>query len=422
MNRTIVMIEALLALGFAALALVLWWRPSSLVTLPPPNLGQHFIVGVLAVTALLLLVATKVPLLAFFAGALATLGAATVGIYGAVHDLTIALPVAGVLALGSVSVAVLQPLGLRVLAMPKAAKLPYHPVTQAWIVKTYDEGVWFESVRAGPDGTLYLAANIGLDFNRSDYYRDAHGEVIARHPDGSEQVLFKTPKGATAGVFAVADDGMLYMSSNGRDPGIWRITPDGQGSMLAPLPRGAWPNGLDFGPDGQLYSPDSSMGVVWRIDPVTGQAEVALRHRSLSARPFVAIAPGANGLHFVGRDLIVTVSDSGEVLRFPMDEAGQFGELQVLATGIPGDDFAVGPDGSLFVTTHPYDTLVRIEPDGRRTIIGDARQRIIGATDATFGRTDADRDILYVATDGGAFTGGPRTRGELVALKPYADE
>ena len=49
----------------------------------------------------------------------------------------------------------------------------------------------------------------------------------------------------------------------------------------------------------------------------------------------------------------------------------------------------------------------------------DAGQHIVGATDASFGRGPSDRDTLYVATDGGAFTAGPKARGQLIALQPY---
>lgn len=382
----------------------LLWLPLTIVTL---------------VAALAEGVGVGVPFVVFFAGALSLLAA--LGLLCSTHlrgnPLRALLPL--FIALAAVGTVFLQPLGLKVMLLPKADKLPYEPVA-ARVVKTYDEGVWFESVRAGSDGTLYLAANLGLDFTRGDYYRHAHGEVIARRPDGTERILFTTPEGSVAGVFAVAPNGTLYMSSNGVTPGIWRIPPDGSGAMLTKLPQGAWPNGLDFGPDGMLYTPDSALGLIWRVDPDTGRAEIALKDKLLSARPFVSLAPGANGLHFRDRTLIVTVSDSTKVLAYPMHLDGSFGAAEVIASGIPGDDFAIGPDGSLFITTHPYNTLVRVYPNGRRAIIADARQRIIGATDAVFGRGNHDRDVLYVATDGGAFTGGPKTRGQLVALTPAA--
>lgn len=74
-----------------------------------------------------------------------------------------------------------------------------------------------------------------------------------------------------------------------------------------------------------------------------------------------------------------------KVLQYTLQSDGRFGPGVELASGLPGDDFAIGHEGSLLNTTHPYHTLIRVYPDGRRFIIGDARQHIVGATDAVFG-------------------------------------
>lgn len=100
-----------------------------------------------------------------------------------------------------------------------------------------------------------------------------------------------------------------------------------------------------------------------------------------------------------------------------MAAPGEFGRPTVIAEGVPGDDFAVGIDGTLFVTTHPYDTVVSIAPDGGRGIVADERQHVVGATDAAFGRGPTDQATLYVATDGGAFTSGKAARGQLIAIR-----
>lgn len=372
-----------------------------------------------AIPGVAMLTAALVPFLVFFAALMSILSTIALQWVGrATTSRTGWLLSAGIIA-ASLAAAGLQPLGLKVLLLPKADRLPVERAP-AQVVKIYDEGVWFEGVAAGSDGTLYLAANRDLNFSDSKYYRNAEGEVIARTSDGMERILFRTPKGTTAGVIAVGDDGTLFMTSNGDEPGIWRIRNNGSADKMTSLPRGAWPNGLDFGPDGKLYSPDSNLARVWRIDPANGAATIALSDNRLAARRFISLAPGANGLHFSGRNMIVTVSDSTEVLSYAMDGSGRFGAATLLAKGIPGDDFAIGHDGSLFITTHPYNTLVRVEPSGRRTIIGEASQNIIGATDAVFGRSANDRNLLYVVTDGGAFTGGARTRGALIAVEPYA--
>jgi sugar lactone lactonase YvrE len=423
MTMLLIALELLLAITCLSVAITIGYRHPHVQNLLPLRSERWVIRAPLAFIALLAasadVAAIAVPFLAFFAACLSMLVALGLLLALSRRSAVRFVYVSIMAALASLGVAMLQPLGLKVMLLPKADSLPYEPV-QARVLKTYDEGVWFESVRAGADGTLYLAANIGLDFARSDYYRHAHGEVIEHHLDGTERVLFTTPVGSAAGVFAVAADGTIYMSSNGVTPGVWRIKPNGTGEMMTKLPHGAWPNGLDFGPDGMLYSPDSALGLIWRINPQTGEASKALEDKLLRARPYISLAPGANGLHFSGQKMIVTVSDSTKALQYTLQPGGSFGRGVELASGIPGDDFAIGRDGSLFITTHPYNTLVRVYPDGRRVVIGDARQHIVGATDAVFGRGVQDRDVLYVATDGGAFTGGPKTRGQLIALTPYA--
>lgn len=369
---------------------------------------------VTGVPGIAMIAATAVPFLAFFAAAASVLAAGVLAVVARrPHSSRVALVI-----VAAAATAAMQPLGLKVLALPRADTLPYRPVA-ATAIKTYPAGTGFESVRAGPDGTLYLAANRGLDFTSGAWYREAVGHVIERRPDGSERVLFTTPRGSTAGALALAPDRTIYMASMGDRPGIWRIAADGTAARLATLPRGSWPNGLAFGPDGLLYAADSNRAQVWRIDPRTGRYAVALHDRRLASRPIVALAPGANGLHFAGAEMIVTVSDSTAVLAYRLGRDGRFAPPRLLARGIPGDDFAIGRDGSLFITTHPYDTVVRVASDGRRTVVGDARQHIVGATDASFGTGPTDRDTLYVATDGGAFTAGAAARGQLVALRPY---
>jgi hypothetical protein len=71
----------------------------------------------------------------------------------------------------------------------------------------------------------------------------------------------------------------------------------------------------------------------------------------------------------------------------------------------------------MYITTHPFNTIVRVRQDGRRDIVANESQGITGATDAKFGVLPGDVDTLYVATDGGAFSGDPKARGALVALK-----
>lgn len=362
-----------------------------------------------------MIAAIAVPFLAFFAAAAVGIVALAALLAGRNRPaLASRRPAVAALA-AAIAVAVLQPFGLKVLLLPKADALPLE-TARAVLLKTYPSGTWFEGIGFGPDGTMYLAANSGENYVTGDKSR-VHAQVIARSPDGAERVFFRPPQGSTAGVMVFGRDGTMYMTGTGAKLGLWRIARDGTGTLFAPLPRGAWPNGIAIGPDGRLYVADSALGAIWRVDPQSGAAEKVAELDALRARPAIALAPGANGIHFFGRDLFVTVSDKAWVLKFRLGDDGRLGAPAVVARGIPGDDFAIDPHGALYVTTHPYNTIVRVTPDGRRSIVAGAAQHIVGATDAVFGVRAADRDTLYVVTDGGAFSGNLAAGGTLVAVQ-----
>lgn len=412
------LLQAVVALLCAALAIVtVAGRPLVTDRIRSPRLVR-WITGVLvALGATALFAAIWIPFFTFFAASalfvLVGAGLTTMLLQGRRRDGASWL---ALLLIGIVTVGALQPLGLKVLALPKADALRSAPVSSAKVLKTYGPGMWFEGVSAGPDGTLYLAQNTGENYATGDKSQ-VHASVIARAPDGSERVFFKLPQGSTAGVMVIATDGTLYMAGTGANLGLWRITPNGTGRLFAKLPRGAWPNGVALGPDGNAYVADSALGTIWRIDTRTGAVAKAYEGNDLRARRYIALPPGANGLHFFGHDLYVTVSDAGTMLKFRMGEDGRFRAPTVAARGIPADDFAIDSHGALYVTTHIYNHLVKVDPDGRRTIIADAHQGVIGATDCVFGTGPNDRNTLYVVTDGGALaTGDAASRGTLVAL------
>lgn len=384
-----------------------------------PQLVRYAIAFAFALSAIAMIFAIMMPFFAFFVACFSAMAASAMWFMIVLRGNRRKWQVPVGLIIISGAVAAAQPLGLKVIALPSADTLPYEPAFRTTILKTYDKGVWFESVRAATDGTLYLSANRDLDFSLPDYYRRAHGEIIERRQDGSEKTVFSTSLGSASGVIAIAADGTLFVTSHGSTSGIWRMARDGSGAtLLTTFPAGSWPNGIDFGPDGMIYVADSELGNIWRVDPRTGTAISALSSNALAARAVVALAPGANGLHFVGQEMLVTVSDKTTILKFRLEPGGKFSIPETVASGVPGDDFAIGKDGSLFVTTHPYNTLVRVASDGRRTVIGDQRQHIVGATDAVFGRGPQDQSTLYVVTDGGAFAGGADAQGQLIALTP----
>lgn len=299
------------------------------------------------------------------------------------------------------SLALLAALALLGLA-PAATARPATPVPTRTVAEL--DGVQFlESVAVDRDGALYVTSSFT-------------GQIVRITPDGARSTYAQFPAdpfdpadpfgGATfVGTVAFAPGGVLYATYINTDQpdltGLYRVTADGQ-EKVASFPPDAQPNGITADRDGLVYAADSARGRVYRIDPATGTTETWIEDASL-APTGVAQFPGANGVRRYGRSFYVSNSSTGEIIRVPVRRDGSAGTPRVHATGVPIDDFAVDVAGRIYGTTHPFDTVVRVDRDGSHTVLAGVDQGVIGPTAAAFGTVGADRFGLYVVTDGGFF-------------------
>lgn len=74
-------------------------------------------------------------------------------------------------------------------------------------------------------------------------------------------------------------------------------------------------------------------------------------------------------MHFFGSFLYVTVSYAAQVLKLTLGEDGKLGALSVFAEDIPGADFAIDDQGTLYINTHPFNPIVSVTQSGQRTVI-----------------------------------------------------
>jgi sugar lactone lactonase YvrE len=318
------------------------------------------------------------------------------------------------LAAGATGLVALQPLGLRVMMLPKADALPL-ALAPAETIANYEPGSMIEGLAFDKSGNLFISKMTGVNLLTGDKSQ-ASSQIIKRSPSGEESVFFTMPPATVAGALAIAEDGTIYMTADGEGRGLWRFVPNASGELLMQAAPDSWPNGIAIGPDKAVYIADSALGIIWRVDPASPKPTEALNHNLLRPRRFVALAPGVNGLKFIGQDLFMTVSDRALVLKATLQPNKTLSEPKIVVSRVPGDDFSVAANGDIYVTTHPYNTVVRITPAGEREIVADATTGVIGPATAAFGVEPGDEHNLYIGTDGGAFEGKSGASATLVRI------
>jgi len=198
------------------------------------------------------------------------------------------------------------------------------------------------------------------------------------------------PTGGAAGL--VADDaGNVYMCRAIVNPGVYRITPDGQALKLPGTEQIACANALAFDPEQTLYVSETfsgdlasgqfEQGGIWRIVK-DGTAQLWLRDELLTGLP-PALFPypvGANGIGFYHNDVYVVNTDKGLVVRVPVLQDGSPGSPEVWKTveDVPEsllyqspafpvmvDGLTIDADGNLYVAVVSRSAIVRIDAHDR---------------------------------------------------------
>lgn len=247
---------------------------------------------------------------------------------------------------------------------------------------------------------------------------DHHGDIVVslaltgeirRISDDGEQTLAWMPLApqiqpcgnafgvAIMGGVALDEHDNIYASVAPCDAagiGVYRVSADdGAVTRVAALPANALPNGIAYRA-GWLYVADANLGQVWRIAADGSSTSVWTADPLLS--PLPDFFPGPNGLQIFHDEVYVAVSDRAHVIAFPIGRDGAAGPARIHATGVGLDDFAFDVDGNIYGTTDPFNTLVKIAPDGTSTVLLTAADGLDGPTSAAFGVHGRDRSALYV--------------------------
>jgi len=281
--------------------------------------------------------------------------------------------------------------------------VPLRPVP-ADTLSQWPPGTFLENLAPAPGGGWLVSVPSHRRIDRVDS-TGAHEPFAAltHHPTG-----------------IVADgDGALVLSGTIGVPDwqLVRVRPGGAAQPVCELPELRFGNGMRRAGD-RLLATDSARGLVLAIDPAAGTSTVWLAHPRLTGPSPDIPMPGANGIAV--RDGWVYLSNTGRglLLRCPLDSPDPAADLQVVARRLAADDFAVHPGGRIFLATHYLNSVLQLDPDGRRLDIAGPEQGAAGATAVAL--DPADPATLFVTTTGGMVglddtTAGP-ARARLLRL------
>ena len=277
---------------------------------------------------------------------------------------------------------------------PLYANVPVSLVP-AETVAEFPPNTFLESIVVDEAGTLYITS-----------YEEGK---IYRIQSGAEPELFATIDGKVAGLEFTPDGGLLVSGWNREGAStLFSVSIAGEVKTLLTLPEAQFLNGITrlagdtvSGALGDRYLiADSYVGAIWEFNTTTNTARIWLQDPMLARATTENPTPAVNGLKIHEGVLYASNTAKATLLKIPLQADGEPGAIEVFVQPAVIDDFAIDPAGNLYGTTHVFNSVVRIAPDGSMTTIAQAEQGMTGSTALAFG-TGSDCASVYVVTNGG---------------------
>ena len=288
-------------------------------------------------------------------------------------------------------------------------------------VRQFPNETWLENIAVRSNGQLLVTRIDQPELYQVDPF-PPHGAILVHNFTEAHALGLLGIAEIEQDVFAViagswSDKTFNYTAGS---YSVWRVdlrsyySASPKISKITDIPSALFLNGMTLlpGTPQTVLISDSAAGVVYRLNTMTSAYDIVLEDDTMKPAADAFAVLGINGVRYHDGYLYYTNSLKELFCRVAVNPStGQaLGRYEVLATGIIGDDFAIAVSGdgtiTAYITGDPSNVLTRVEikPDDVevKVVAGNKNSTVIaGDTAAAFGRTNKDKGILYVVTNGG---------------------
>ena len=165
--------------------------------------------------------------------------------------------------------------------------------------------------------------------------------------------------------------------------------------------------------NGLILIADSTVGVVWRLNVLTGEVLRAIDIPAMHPPPLPALPFGVNGIKIREGALYFSNSGTNTLYRLPIHPNGTAAASpSVVASGLYiVDDFQFDNEGNIFLALNIPSELVMVTPEGRkRMLVDNSTITLPNPTAVQLGRTSAAYGSLYITEGGNSTRGGRLSR------------
>ena len=159
-------------------------------------------------------------------------------------------------------------------------------------------------------------------------------------------------------------------------------------------------NGLTAFSNDTVLVADAGKGSVFRFNFLTGAYSTAITDPTMA--PSGGIPFGIDGIRYKDGIVWYTNIFKNSFHKVPVDATGKAtGAVTTLWTNLMGDDLCFGPNGKIYIATNGKNSIVEVDPAvGKPTAIA----TVSGSTSCGFGRTEKDKDVIYVGGGSGVYS------------------